>query len=189
MTKGWFAIPGVQEGDRTLAQQLTGLDPLLAQVRDKTVLDLGCAEGLISAACVAAGAEHAHGIDFNAQLIATARKQHRDVERFWFEHADLNQGVPAPGTKREYHVVLMLAILHKLKRPFALLADVCKFNQPELIVIRLPEAGPVIVDARSDNEPHDVGWFLGRRGYRLALETRGHLNEWMGYFDREPRNS
>ena len=48
MTKqGWFSTKG-RLGDRTLKQQLMGLDPLFAECKGKTVLDVGCAEGLIS---------------------------------------------------------------------------------------------------------------------------------------------
>ena len=45
MGKGWFVTDG-RAGDRTLAQQLVGLDKI--NVQGATVLDVGCAEGLIS---------------------------------------------------------------------------------------------------------------------------------------------
>ena len=46
-TIGWFTT-AKRPGDRTLEQQLVGLDKVLAEVAGKTVLDAGCAEGLIS---------------------------------------------------------------------------------------------------------------------------------------------
>jgi len=187
MRKGWFKIDGVQDGDRTIDDQLKGLGPALAAARGKTVLDLGCAEGLISHAFIQAGAHSVHGIDSQAESLAVARKTYRDLERYLFEQCNLNDGVPAPGKKREYEIVLALAILHKLRQPFALLAEVCRFNQPELLVIRLP--GPVIVDARSDHAPHDVPAFLARRGYVMTREERGHFDEWMGYFQPQKQQA
>lgn len=181
MRKGWFKIDGIQDGDRTLADQLKGLAPALAAVNAKTkVLDLGCAEGLIAREFLRAGAKAVHGIDFVEASVAVARKLCGNAPNVEFECANLNDGVPAPAKKREYEIVLCLAILHKLRQPFALLAEVCHLNRPGLLVIRLP--GPVIVDARSDHAPHDVPAFLARRGYVMIREERGHFDEWMGYF-------
>lgn len=42
--EGWFHTPG-RLGDRSLDQQLMGLDSLFERCFDKTVLDVGCAEG------------------------------------------------------------------------------------------------------------------------------------------------
>lgn len=180
--KGWFKIDGVQDGDRTLQDQLKGLAPALEAARGKTVLDLGCAEGLISYEFLAAGADHVHGIDSQEESLAVARARRNGELNITFECANLNDGIPAPGKKREYEIVLLLAILHKLRQPFSLLAEVARFNQPDLLVIRLP--GPVIVDPRSDHEPHDVPAFMARRGYPMIREERGHFDEWMGYFKR-----
>ena len=57
--------------DRTLAQQMMGLDRLFAEIEGKDVLDVGCAEGLLSIECAKAGADVV-GIEIRAQAVHDA---------------------------------------------------------------------------------------------------------------------
>lgn len=186
MRKGWFKIPGVQDGDRTIDQQLKGLGRLLDEVRGKTVLDLGCAEGLVALALLQSGARKVYGVEVVHEAVAAARKiagpQLLDV----VQH-DLND----PTTERlvrdaSAEVVLLLAILHKLRDPLRLVRDVAA-SRPELVVMRTPATTPGYVqDVRSGMRRFDVAIQLCMHGYTLEHVDRGHFEEWVGYFRRNP---
>lgn len=188
MHKGWFAIPGVQFGDRTIEQQLLGLDSLLAEVAGRSVLDFGCAEGLIAAALVAAGAKSVDGVDSVAASIEMADRLHPDP-RLHFYHCDLNaidETALDEATPVMVDVSLALALLHKLQQPLLFARYLAKITR-ELIVIRLPASTPGFVqDARTKMVRFDVSGELGRCGYRLDRVTSGHDKEWIGFYRRQP---
>lgn len=179
----WFAV-GTKPGDRTLDQQLMGLDPLFAEVEGKTVLDVGCAEGLISIECARRGAQWADGIEVREDAVQTARKLvrtlslHGDVT---FDEGDANTYCP----QGQYDIVLMLAVLHKLYDPSAACRRFAAAAK-DLVVIRLPPAtAPLVVDPRSLNEVHDIDAVMTRSGFVLYLQTNdGPFGEWVGYFRR-----
>lgn len=177
MRKGWFEIAGVQRGDRTLEQQISGLEHLWPAVEGRTVLDLGCAEGLITQECARCGASLVCGIDVNGDALKTAHLHNR-VQNVRFKQHDLNDGLDEP----RYDVVLMLAVLHKLRDPERLLREVLA-TDPALVIVRLPPANaPVIIDARSGNRPCDTRAIAESMGFSLERVTHGHLSEWTGYF-------
>ena len=174
--KPWFG----KGGDRTLAQQLTGLNALIQRVPGKSVLDVGCAEGLIGIHLYDAGACAVHGIEMRADFVAEANHLRGD-RACTFEVADANRFVP----KRDYDIVIMLAILQKLSNPM----DACaRFagRARELVVLRLPpKLAPVIMDERSGNRPWDMDTAMKAAGFQRFLTTKGHLDEWVGYYARE----
>ena len=98
-----------------------------------------------------------------------------------FDVADVNRYEPV----RDYDIVIMLAVLHKLKRP----SDACmRFANAarEMVVIRLPpKTAPVIIDERSDWQPFDMDFAMKCAGFYRFLTTKGHLGEWCGYYSRE----
>lgn len=178
-SRGWFSTEG-REGDRTLEQQMIGLDLLLSEVSGKTVLDAGCAEGLISMELVRAGAANCVGLEIVTYHVDVGRKMIGDLP-CTIHLANLNTyDVAQHG---QFDIVLMLAILHKVKNPSQLCADLAALAR-DLCVIRLPPKGLVIVDARSDNAPHDIGAVMDRCGFYLEGTVIGPLNEWLGYFRR-----
>lgn len=177
--KGWFTAAG-RDGDRTLDQQMTGLDLLLAEVAGKTILDAGCAEGLISHELARRGAKFCTGLEIVPGHVEVARELAGDLP-CWFEVANLNEyDVSKCGP---VDVVLMLAILHKLKNPSAVCAALAGLAL-DLCVIRLPPSGLVIVDARSNNEPHDIGLVMDACGFYLEGTVAGPFDEYLGYFRR-----
>lgn len=180
--KGWFVTDN-RDGDRTLDQQLIGLNTLLAEAPGKTVIDAGCAEGLISMELARRGAKSCTGFEIVASHVAIARAlSGAQMLPCQFVQANLNQFNLSAVPKAD--IVLALAILHKVKDPSALcaaLADLCN----DLCVIRLPPYGQVIVDARSENVPHDIGAVMESKGFTLESVEVGPLSEWLGYFRRK----
>lgn len=179
MREGWFEIPGVQRGHRLLTDQLKGLGPLLDHVREHRgrVCELGCAEGLILKVCADAGARDIAGLEVSAQAVEEANRQ---LQGAIVKRHDLNEDFTWPI---DADVVLMLAILHKLRDPGRLVQKVLE-HQPGLIVIRLPKETPGFVkDRRSGGKPIMVGEHITRNGYELSRVERGHFDEWTGYFE------
>lgn len=119
MRKGWFKIPGVQDGDRTLAEQMLGVREALAECKGKTVLDLGTAEGLIGREFVRAGAARCHGIDSIDDHLTVARRQCKGLPMS-FQNCGLQQFGQQQmdlGRVERFDIVLALGVCHKLHDP------------------------------------------------------------------------
>lgn len=174
---GWFTTPG-RLGDRTLESQLIGLDRLLRECDGQTILDVGCAEGLIGMELARRGARLVHGVEVVPGHIDVAKELRGDLPCS-FEVANANSYEP----QGQFDTVLMLAVLHKLKDPSA----ACKrfaAAARRTVVIRLPPYGLVIVDSRSENVPHDIGLAMADAGFTLDEVVAGPREEWLGYFVR-----
>jgi SAM-dependent methyltransferase len=114
LRKGWFKIDGVQDGDRTLEDQIVAVRPALTEAAGKTVLDLGCAEGLIAREFALAGASDVLGIESVAGHLEVARRI-CDGLAIRFLHANLsNAGQMDVG---QFDIVLGLGVIHKLEFP------------------------------------------------------------------------
>jgi SAM-dependent methyltransferase len=176
--KGWFHTNG-RPGDRTLIQQLTGLDDLIERVPGKTVLDVGCAEGLISFQLFDEGAVAVHGLEVVHEHVTVGRKLVGD-RAVTLEVADANHYKPV----RQYDIVIMLAVLQKLRDP----SKSCRTfiaAAREMVVLRLPPAtAPTVIDARSGRYPHHIGDVMQEEGFTLKKAHPGHLGEWVGYYER-----
>lgn len=177
--KGWFKI-GDRDGDRTLEMQMLGLDPLMDECKGATVLDVGCAEGLLSMEMAKRGA-HVHGIDIVESHIETAKSLRGNLSCS-FEVADAATYEP-----EEHDIVLMLAILQKLKDPSHACAKYARVAR-DLIVMRLPPAhAPVILDRRSGKVRHDMKAVMTWYGFEQERVTEGPFNEWTAFFRRRKR--
>lgn len=182
MSKGWFYTPG-RPGDRSLEQQKLGLSPLLDYVYGKTILDIGCAEGLLALECLEHGATFVTGIEIVPGHIHIAKEQafnRRLIKQTNFMVENANTYKPF----LQHDVVLMLAILHKLSDPSAAarrFADATK----DLCVLRLPPLhAPSIIDLRSGNKPHHIDDVMCAAGFYLEATYKGAFDEWVGYYRR-----
>lgn len=138
MRKGWFIIPGVQDGDRTLAEQMLGVTPAIPEFWGKTVLDLGCAEGLIGREFVRAGAARCHGIDAIADHLAVASVQCAGLPMS-FQQVGLQEWALArieANDAGRYDLVLALGVCHKLHDP-AVGIRFAALSANELVLVRM----------------------------------------------------
>lgn len=175
--RGWFVIEGVQDGDRTLEQQIKGLDHI--DFGGKRVLETGCAEGCMSRWMIERGAASVHGVDVVKDHIREAWRQCWGLPCS-FEVHDLNE----PRTWSQFDIVLALATLHKVRRPDVLarsLARCCKE-----MVIRLPMKNDpwIIVDQRSGGRPHDIHAAMEAEGFYPARVSHGSFSEWCCHYAR-----
>ncbi len=178
--KPWFKTKGRTTGDRTLEQQLLGLDDLRARVAGKTLLDVGCAEGLISMRLFDEGAKAVHGLEVRPDFVKVANKLRGD-RACTFEVADANDYEPV----RDYDIVIMLAVLHKLRDPSAVAKRFASAAR-EMVVLRTPPTTPAtVVDDRSGSERHHVGAVIVGCGFMLKNSSfTGPKGEWVGHYER-----
>lgn len=133
MRKGWLIVPGKQEGDRTIEEQVEALRPAIAEAAGKTLLDLGCAEGLIGREFARVGAASVIGLDASAGHIGAAVSYCRKWKQMSFDVVDLNAA--AAQLVYKVDIVLCLGIAHKMHDPGAcikLAAD----SSRDLVLIR-----------------------------------------------------
>lgn len=135
--KGWFIIPGVQDGERSFEDQARALEPAFAEAEGKTVLDVGCAEGLLSHEFARRGAKSVLGFDCNAQILEVASRLGRGLPTCTFFRADFNKLVEAIEEPDRFDLVLALAVVHKLRSPALGLRWVARSVKPGgLLVMR-----------------------------------------------------
>lgn len=182
MRKGWFNIPGVQQGDRSVDEQLRGLGPLMAEIRGKSVLDLGCAEGCVLKRAIEDGCGEAVGYELNDAFVDVARKVLSGtpgrVVRF-----DLN-ALDDIKLKVRYDVVLALAILHKLHSPVDAVAVMARIAR-DLFVVRLPVGSTGFF--QSKHRAHkicDLNEEMPRLGFKLERVEPGPRTERVQYWRR-----
>lgn len=184
MRDGWFEIPGLQRGPRTLEEQLKGLEVALAEAKGKSVLDLGCAEGLIALEFLRAGAASVFGCDCNEGAIEQARTLNAMRPQARFEVLNLHAMIadPAPGQWRA-DVVLALAILHKTLEPEKAACFAASLAG-ELLVVRLPGGSKGAIGSKWGRESCDLREVLPRAGLRLEQQVKGPRNELVQYWRR-----
>ena len=106
--------------------RLEGLEPLLSASARKSVLDIGCCEGLIAWEFARRGARRVHGFDRDLAGVLIARRLFRDMPiEAVFETFDLAQGARAfeeafsRSLEEQYDIVLFLGVYHHLARQMA----------------------------------------------------------------------
>ena len=179
--RGWFKVPGVQDGDRSLAEQMQGLAPALAAMRGKTVLDLGCAEGLIALEALRAGAALVHGVEYNRQLLEVGQGVLSTCPDAILMYGDLNEGLPAQ-CRAHYDVILALAIIHKLERPAESLARYAAMA--DRVVIRLPLGSKGVFRAKYSIRRCDTNAVMPAAGFVLEQTLPGPRKELVQHWRR-----
>ena len=175
MSTPWFG------GDRTFEQQMTGLDWLAEACRGKSVLDFGCAEGLISIHLLKHGAAEAFGIELLKERVEKAKRLSKGLKATYVAY----DAAEYPLLMDRYDVTLALAILHKLRDPSTVARRLARATR-EMIVLRLPPAtGSTIVDRRSGNVPHDIDAVLRSEGFvQERANNDGPFGEFIGVYRR-----
>jgi len=177
--KGWFSTPG-RPGDRTIDQQRMGLGWLFNNCRGRTVLDVGCAEGLLSIELAQLGAAAVHGIEIVPGHVEVANRLRGGLP-VTFEVADANVWRPV----RQYDIVIALALLHKLRNPTAAAAALAEAARHAVVLRLPPEHAPTIIDQRSGFNPHHIGEVMAAAGFSLhAASNDGAFGEWVGIYLR-----
>lgn len=181
---GWFAIEGEQEGRRTLAEQMAGLQPALNEAIGKTVCDFGCAEGLIALE-FAKVAARVRACDYNPAMIETATRLAEGVPNVEFRSADIRDILSGDGAQKKWwicDVLLALAILHKMPNPQEALEFFAEAAR-DLIVIRLPlgSSGDSLKSKHS-HKSCNVNSTLTGRGFVLERMLVGPRRERVQYW-------
>lgn len=192
-TRGWFDVPGTQEGERALSEQLEGLERLGDEVSGRAVLDVGCAEGLIGLHLASVhGARLVIGVDPNRDFVARARQlveTHGTYDAEFHEaalgysHRHDRQVLGRVLAGRRPDVVLLLSVLHKMHYPETFLEVLLTEWQPGLVVVRAPPPGVFFVTKHS-RRPVNLGLEMESWGYALSGEDCGPRESWVGYFGR-----
>lgn len=186
MQKGWLKIPGVQDGDRSLAEQMTGLEPALAACEGRDVYDFGCAEGLIGIEFAKRGAVKVRGCDLLPTFVTEANRQADlagvgDTCRFrQYDLAGFNgKHYPPdfPEHREGFDIVLALAIVHKLRTPGAALRLMARMAI-ERLVIRLPIGSAGIIACKYDKAANcDAHQVMAAEGFTLEQMVKGPRGE------------
>jgi 2-polyprenyl-3-methyl-5-hydroxy-6-metoxy-1,4-benzoquinol methylase len=150
---GWFEIDGLQTGEHKLETRLHGLRLLASHVKDKTILDLGCAEGLISSWLYDQGpARWVDGVEKHPPYLAQARAMHAGSPAFRFFQCDVNDqefdDLILTKLLPAYDIVLCLCLAHKLKRPRDFLLKAARLCN-RFFALHLPY--DIIDDVRSNH--------------------------------------
>lgn len=170
---GWF------NGARSLNEQMLGLDLALAEAKGKTVLDLGCAEGLIGAEFSRAGASRVDMIDNNPTYGYAAKLLAKPLG-LRFGEGDINFPLPA-WLDAKYDIVLALAVIHKAKDVTAALR-LCAGLASDLMVIRLPRKSTGVIKSKHFHNFCDLDEDMPAMGFGKESTQTGPRGELVQYW-------
>ena len=156
------------------AERLAGLEPLLAEAAGASVLDLGAAEGLVSATMARAGARVVHAFELDPARVRAAadlleRCESADSEARVADLSDWNAFTRVAGDvlRDRYDIVLFLGLYHHLP------------EGARAAALR----GALARDAGLVPALRDAGW-------ALHSEQQGNADTgWLGLFRRDPAGS
>lgn len=170
MRHGWLTIPGVQTGERTVEEQCAALQLAIADCKGKTILDLGCAEGLIGREFIRAGAVRCVGLEAVPTHISVALKQCKGLP-MEFELVDLNE---CEGLVYKADIVLALNIAQKMKDPAALLKFAACAAR-ELVLLRSGKAADFrgVITGKHSGVKADSHAIMQKYGFKLERTVAG----------------
>ena len=91
LERDYYADPGRGLGGKSdPSKRVEGLLPIVEKAGNRTVLDLGCAEGLMLQPFLAGGARFVHGVDESRRRVRSARRFF-GAARSRFDVVDLNE--------------------------------------------------------------------------------------------------
>jgi SAM-dependent methyltransferase len=185
-SKGWLKVPGLRpKGDRTLAEQMLGLAPALAFARGKSVLDLGCAEGLIALEFARAGAVRVLGVELLASHLEVARAVCKGQAGMEFRCAHLDDYARAHPEPERFDIVLALGIIHKLPNPKVPL-DFAARSAGTLVCFRAPAlANDGVVFSKHTDVGVNVPKTMRGHGFREGETIPGVRGEAVQYWWRD----
>lgn len=188
MNKGWFKVPGIRpDGDRTIAEQMMGLDHGLSIAKGKSVLDLGCAEGLISLEFAKAGASRVVGIELLEEHLKVAEKlraKHPDGSRVHFIRKNLGTHILDNPEHERFDIVLILGIIHKLENPAVPLRFAANCAKEALIFRAPAKATDGVVRSKHTGVKCNVPKILNESGFKEFLLVPGVRGEAAQYWRR-----
>lgn len=189
--RGWISVPGIREdADRTLEEQLLGLESAIAGARGKTVLDLGCAEGVIGREFARAGASRVLGVESLAGHLEVARLACAAEPQMEFVQAYLQTWIAEHPEPEQFDVVLALGIIHKIEDPAEPLRFACRSCR-DLLLFRAPaHAWNGYVKAKHgqrnvERKTVHVPTVMAEEGFALEKHCHGARGEGVEYWRRK----
>lgn len=178
MRHGWFIIPGRQTGDRTLEEQRTGVERALSECKGKRVLDLGCAEGLLSLEFARAGARAVHCVDSVGEHLTVAQDICSSHRNMTFQQMNLN--TPEPLAHR-FDIVLALGVAHKLREPRVGIAYAAQ-SSDDLVLVRMTRYADAVLTSKFTGVTCDVRTEMYAQGFWLQFVEPGPRQETVHYY-------
>jgi len=138
----WHII-GNNGGQVPFDRQWKGLNTL--DLQGKTVIDIGCAEGLVSMKCCEEGAALVHGLELRERAVEVGRSiagYSGKSDQVKFFQADLSrpeQALNLPGILPKYDVVIANAVIQKVKKRASRALEAVLSKASDQLIIRLPE--------------------------------------------------
>jgi cyclopropane fatty-acyl-phospholipid synthase-like methyltransferase len=129
----WDRLSTVFRGDAMYVRMNTALELLKPHIKDKTVLDVGCASGRFAFQMIEAGAQKIYGTDISTEAVAFAKKRAEELNlqnQLEFSTADVVQAntplpqvdiVTALGVIEYFDAKDMAAFLGNLRTKYILL--------------------------------------------------------------------
>jgi SAM-dependent methyltransferase len=197
--KPWFRI-GDNGGQWDISRQDAGLDEI--DFKGKTVLEIGCAEGLVALQNLKRGAKLSHGIEFRERAVEVAKSiagvlgLSASAKFYWGDIRDTRRVLNQTGMLEKYDVVIAMAVLQKVP------------NQPEVLGKILEKCAATLVLRLPLRELYKYRLFRWRyswgvvdpvevarkNGFKLVWESCGYPQgkppfpktgeAWLGVFER-----